>query len=197
MRVGNPVLLRSIYGGHVRWTFPHRYAGEWDGRHALYCGPGSQGKVIKRGMPGGSGGYLEHWVTDAPPFDRVWQGTHVLRFMRPGDSHTVEIFWTEDWTLLGWYVNLQAPLVVHGSFFDTTDWALDVTVEPDGTWVWKDEDDFVEALALGVFDEEGAAEIRAEGERVIAERPWPTGWESWRPPSEWGPLPLPEDWHVV
>jgi len=43
----------------------------------------------------------------------------------------------------------------------------------------------------------GAAEIRAEGARVIAERPWPAGWEGWRPPPEWAPLALPEDWHVV
>jgi len=48
-----------------------------------------------------------------------------------------------------------------------------------------------------VFDARSAAKVRAEGERVIAERPWPTGWESWRPPAEWQPLPLPEDWHVV
>ena len=94
-------------------------------------------------------------------------------------------------------MNLQAPLVVRGDRFDTTDWALDVVVDPDGSWRWKDEDDFAQALALGVFDEQGAAEIRAEGARVIAERPWPTGWEGWRPPPEWAPLALPEDWHVV
>jgi hypothetical protein len=39
--------------------------------------------------------------------------------------------------------------------------------------------------------------VRAEGERVIAERPWPTGWEDWRPPRDWTRLPLPEDWDVV
>jgi hypothetical protein len=39
--------------------------------------------------------------------------------------------------------------------------------------------------------------VRAEGERVIAEAPWPTGWEEWRPPATWTPLALPADWHVV
>ena len=34
---------------------------------------------------------------------------------------------------------------------ETMDHALDVIVEPDGTWRWKDEDDFAEAQALGVF----------------------------------------------
>jgi predicted RNA-binding protein associated with RNAse of E/G family len=63
----------------------------------------------------------------------------------------------------------------------TTDHALDVIVDPDGTWQWKDEDDLTEAQALGVFTLEQATAIRAEGERVIAAKPWPTGWEDWRP----------------
>jgi len=76
---------------------------------------------------------------------------------------------------------LQAPMVVRNGGLETTDHALDVIVEPDGTWRWKDEDDFAEAQALGVFTPAEAAAVRAEGERVIAARPWPTGWEDWRP----------------
>ncbi|HSP74054.1 MAG TPA: hypothetical protein VLN26_16905 [Gaiellaceae bacterium] len=51
--------------------------------------------------------------------------------------------------------------------------------------------------ALGVFDDAAAAEVRAEGERVIAAWPFPTGWEDWRPDPAWTPPELPEDWHVV
>lgn len=60
-------------------------------------------------------------------------------------------------------------------------------------WAWKDEDDFAEAQALGILDPAAAA-IRAEGETVIAERPWPTGWEEWRPDPAWTPPPLPDGW---
>jgi len=112
--------------------------------------------------------------------------------MRTGDAHTVEVVWDESWTHLGWYVNLQAPLRVTGRLFDTTDWALDVVVDPDGTWRWKDEDDLRRAVELGVFDDGSAEAVRAEGERVVDERPWPTGWEGWRPPPYWTPLGLPE-----
>lgn len=193
MRVGEIVLKRSIYRGNVRWTFPHRYVGEWDGRIGIYCGPGNQGKAMRRGP----GGYLKRWMSDAPPFDTTWEQAHVLRFERAGDSHSVEIYWDTDWTHTSWYVNLQAPVVVHGAFIDTTDWALDLTVQPDGTWVWKDEDELAEAVELGIFDEAAASRVREEGERVLAAAPWPTGWEEWRPPSGWGPLGLPRDWHVV
>jgi hypothetical protein len=189
--VGDPVLLRSRYRGVVRWCWPHRYAGDWAGRHGIYVQPGARGKLMKRAI---GRSYLDEWVTDSPAYDYVWERTHVLRFMRPGDEHTVEIFWDTEWNHLGWYVNLQAPLVVRDGFFDTTDWALDVWVDPDGAWRWKDEDDFARAEELGVFDAAGAARIRAEGERVIAEAPWPTGWEAWRPPAEWEPLALPPGW---
>jgi hypothetical protein len=191
---GDAVLLRSIYRGRVRWAWPHRFVAE-DARFALYCGPGNEGRLMKQASEDGR--YLEAWARGDPPVEWTWARTHVLRLMREGDAHTVELFWDEGWSFLGWYVNLQAPLRVHGAFFDTTDWALDVVVAPDGTWRWKDEDDLAEAIELGIFDDAGAAAVRAEGERVIAAPPWPTGWEDWRPPPEWIALPLPEGWDVV
>jgi hypothetical protein len=192
---GDTVLLRSIYRGRVRWTFPHRFVAADDGRFALYCGPGNGGRLMKQASADGR--YLEAWARGDAPSEWTWERTNVLRLMREGDAHTVEVIWDEAWSLLGWYVNLQAPLRIHGTFFDTMDWALDITVAPDGAWAWKDEHDLAEAIELGVFDEAGAAAVRAEGERVVAERPWPTGWEDWRPRPEWTPLPLPEGWDVV
>ena len=94
-------------------------------------------------------------------------------------------------------MNIGAPMSETPLGFDTTDWALDVLIDPDGTPHWKDEDDFAEAIALGVFTPEEAAAVRAEGERVFAERPWPTGYEDWRPPPGWTIPELPEGWDVV
>ena len=189
MRAGDIVLLRSIFRGNVRWCTSNRYVGMWDDRHGLYCQPGNQSKVMFH--------ELDRWMGDDPPYDHTWNKTHVLRFMREGDAHTVELMWDEAWEFVGWYVNLQAPLAINGRCFDTTDWALDIVVDPDGTWHWKDEDDLAYLVERGAFSERQAAEMRAEGERVIAEAPWPTGWEDWRPPDPWGPLGLPRDWHVV
>lgn len=193
MLAGDVVLKRSIYRGNVRWTFPHRYVGEWGDRIAIYCGPGNQGKAMRRGP----NGYLKRWATDAPPFDTEWEQTHVLRFEAPGARHSVEIYWTLEWEQLSWYVNLQTPTELRNGWIDTTDQALDIVVSPAGDWRWKDEDELAEAVELGIWSEREAEEIRAEGERVLDARPWPTGWEEWRPPADWGPLGLPRDWHVV
>ena len=188
---GESVLIRSTYGGRVRWAIPHRFVAIDDGRLVLYRGPGAAGKWMGRDH---DGRYIERWVSDVDPVDLTWHSTHVLQFVRPREEHTVEVFWDESWALLGWYLNLQAPLRRTPLGFDTTDWALDVWIEPDGRWRWKDEDDLAEATKLGAFDDESAKAVWAAGERAIRAKQWPTGWEDWRPPEQWSPLPLPDGW---
>jgi hypothetical protein len=191
---GDAVLYRNVFRDRVRSCFPCHYVGTWGARHGLFCQPGTH---CKRSKGADDESYARRLIADGPAFDFLWKRTHRLRFAGEGDSHTIELFWDEGWEFLGWYVNLQAPLVVRGTCFDMTDLELDIEVRPDGTCEWKDEDGFAEMQELGIVDAAAAAELRAEGERVIAERPWPTGWEDWRPPPDWEPLPLPEEWHVV
>nr|MBA2475753.1 DUF402 domain-containing protein [Actinomycetota bacterium] len=59
---------------------------------------------------------------------------------------------------------------------------------------WKDEDELDEAASLGLLD---AAAVRAEAERVLADPPWPTGWEQWRPDPSWPAPRLPAGWDEV
>ena len=192
--VPDVVLVRSVYRGRARWAFPHRLVGEHDGRLALYLALGTPGVSMGRDA---DGRYLERWARGDDPVPHPWRRTQVLQLVRPGDAHSLWLFWDEAWDFRGWYVNLQAPLRRTRLGYDTTDWALDVCVDPDGTWAWKDEADFAEAQVLGILDAEAAAAVRREGQRVVAERPWPTGWEEWRPDPAW-PLPeLPEGWDAV
>jgi predicted RNA-binding protein associated with RNAse of E/G family len=189
------MLLRSVYGTSVRRALAHRFIGDGAGRLAFYCSPGNRGKWIKRDS---NGRYLERWVRGDPPVDLVWTGTHAVRLVCPEEAHTVELYWDLSWQFRGWYVNLQAPIRRSHLGYDATDWALDIRVRPDGSWEWKDEDDFAEAQLLGVLNDEAAMAVRHEGERVLLLQPWPTGWENWRPQPDWTmPLPLPERWDEV
>ena len=91
-------------------------------------------------------------------------------------------------------MNLEAAWQPFALGFDTEDHILDIWVERDGTWRWKDEDELEVALETGFVTPEEAAAIRAEGERVVAEWPFPTGWEDWEPDPSW-PVPrLPAGW---
>jgi hypothetical protein len=195
-REGDWILLRSVYRERVRWGFMHRVIEAGEGSLVVYLPPGSPGASMGRDP---DGRYLERWVRGDPPNAHAWQRSHVLKLLRPAAAHTLELFWDQDWRFSGWYVNLQTPLIASPLGYDTTDLALDVTVGPDGTWAWKDEDDFAEAQALGVMTAGEAAEVRYEGARVIAGLPelLPTGWENWRPDPAWQPPELPAGWDRV
>jgi Protein of unknown function (DUF402) len=178
MGPGDVVELRSTYSGRVRWAFPHRVIEDDGDRFVLYLAPGTEGMSMGRDP---DGRYLERWMSDEPPRRHVWRWHHILSLSRRGASHSLWHFWDEQWRFVCWYVQLHTPMLEVDGGFEVTDQALDVLVDPDGTWRWKDEDDLAEAQALGIWTAEDAAAIRAEGERVIAASSWPTGWEDWRP----------------
>jgi hypothetical protein len=131
------------------------------------------------------------WQLDEGP-----RGEEMLRLMPRGRAHAVLHFFDPDGSFRGWYVNLETsrrtPLGI-----DVDDHFLDVWITPDGVVEWLDEDELAEAIERGLLSRQDADAARAEGERVLREWPFPTGWEDWRPPSEWKAPPLPEGWDVV
>ena len=90
-------------------------------------------------------------------------------------------------------MNLEEPWQETPLGFDTTDHLLDIWVDPDRTWRWKDEDHLAEAVEIGLFTQEKADAVRSEGssaiERIEAWKPpFSENWEQWRPGKAW-PLP--------
>jgi very-short-patch-repair endonuclease len=128
----------------------------------------------------------------------TWHTHRVLRLTQVGAAHSLDLFW-DDATdrFVCWYVNLQSPLRRSRLGFDTLDHVLDLVVEPDGGWHWKDEEEFEAARHRGLLTPAEAEAIRVEGERVAADlsRLLPTGWETWRPPPGLPRPALPPDWH--
>jgi Protein of unknown function (DUF402) len=133
----------------------------------------------------------ERYTKPLSVIERPRTGDGVLILGRPGRAHSIWLFW-ESWRFAGWYVQLEEPWRPSRFGFDTTDHPLDIWVESDGTWQWRDEHELNVAVELGFFDAEQAAAFRAEGERVITEWPFPTGWEDWRADPSW-PVPSAND----
>lgn len=92
-----------------------------------------------------------------------------------------------------WYVNFEDYLGRNAVAYDSVDHKLDLIARPDGSIEWKDEDELEAAGALGLVD---VAAIRGDAERVLAEPPWPTGWEEYEPEPGWGVPALPTGWDV-
>lgn len=127
--------------------------------------------------------------------------TNALRIYERGAQHITSLFFDAGMKLICWYVDLAEPVRRAGGGIVTFDRSLDIVVGPDRRWRWKDEDHFAHIQRFGWITPDYAAELRAEGERVIArieaaESPFDGEWLDWRPDPAW-PLPtLPRDWEI-
>ncbi len=193
---GDVVVTRGLWRGKVHWACAGIVVQDTPGLIAIYRPAGSPNRIPdKRSTP------QDFLTNDIRLVPRHWTDTDVLALAAPAAAHAVEIMWEAGRTELRcWYVNLQEPLRRTRLGFDSMDQLLDLVISPDlSTWRWKDEEEFNEAVALGVYSPAAARAIRREGERVIArlqarQSPFCDGWESWRPPAGWAIPPLLDGW---
>jgi len=135
---------------------------------------------------------------------RKWRTEGTLRLKSPSALWSLWVFWDEGMSSLkAWYINIDAPFKRTRFGFDTWDMFLDVVVAPDRkSWRYKDEDEFADAIAAGLFTDAEAEEVRAAAEKALeivkANRPpFDSVWAKWRPDVLWEKPELPEDWEVV
>jgi hypothetical protein len=171
-----------------------------------WIGPGST--VLRRATVGGQPVRKMPfpYKTQIPTVLRpgTWTGGGVLVLTRPGQASSVWWFFDENGAFLRWYVNLEAPAVrwrdADGLGLDTVDHALDMWVNPDLSWEWKDEDEFADRTGHPYYwDDDVAVAIRAEGERVAkvaesGEFPFDGTWCDFKPDPAWPPSRLSTAW---
>jgi len=137
----------------------------------------------------------ERWAHPRTSKRAPWHGTELIQLFPRGRAHSLWVVRNADHSLVGWYVNLEDAHVYGERTVSTRDGVLDIWVPAEtGDPEWKDEDELEAAEQHGRVTSEEARAIRAEGERVWHERPWPTGWEDWCPPADWTRPELPEGW---
>ncbi|MFI1398337.1 DUF402 domain-containing protein [Streptomyces sp. NPDC020681] len=128
-----------------------------------------------------------------------WFGTGVLKLARPGEPWSVWLFWESGWRFKNWYVNLEEPRIRWAGGIDSEDHFLDISVFPDRSWLWRDEDEFDQAQRVGLMGPEKAERVRAAGRAAVEViqawgAPFSDGWEHWRPDPSWRTPELPADW---
>lgn len=127
----------------------------------------------------------------------LWRDTSTLRRIADDEWSSVWWFFDADGRFLNWYVNLEVPLGRTATGPDRIDGILDVAVDPDGRWHWKDEDEAEEAVLAGRITAAQLARLRAEGERIGAladggRYPFDGTWTDFRPDPDWPALVLPD-----
>lgn len=169
----------------------------------VYIAPGTperqirvaDGSFVPRVIPPG---YFER--VPVAMQEGVFGGGQTLIVWQPGRAHAVHVHWREpDWAPVWFYVNLQTPMMETPTGFDTTDQFLDIVVDADLNWHWKDEDELEEAVGVGRLTVAEAEAVRIEGEHVVADieaRRWSFdgSYDEWRPDPSWPVPPMPDDW---
>jgi len=203
---GQTVVLQEVWGEKLWSARPVRVVEDRPDFIALWCPEGTPVKgPIAPWRPGRTAGaeffvaMLTHqdWMFG----DFAWP-TSNLMLIRPGDWHAVLVSWTSAGETMGWYVNFQRPFrrTAHG--IQTMDLMLDLIVDGDRSWKWKDEDEFEALVTTGIITEVEARHVRAEAHAILArieanDQPFCEPWHDWRPSPSWTTPPLPDDWHVV
>lgn len=178
---GEEVVLRYITraGGMPGMTWAARVVQDDDETLALYVPRGTTVMSWQQ-SPGEPRRLVE----------REWR-RDMLRLMFPGAAHSVWCFWEGDGRHFArYYVNMEEPFRRTAIGVDTNDHALDIVVEPDLSWSWKDLDEFEQLVATGAYSAGFGQEVRAEAARVIDDiehrrPPFAAGWERWQPPADW------------
>lgn len=127
-----------------------------------------------------------------------WRDTSILVLTPPDSPFSVWWFFAPDF--LGWYVNLESPARRWCCGADITDHALDIWVDPDRTWRWKDEDEFAERTGHpNYWTTDDAVGIRANAHQAIAlieaaAPPFDGRLTDFRPDPTWPPSRLVPHW---
>ena len=184
---GDVIVLRGVWREKLWWASPVIIVQDTPGLISMYWQAGTPNMVpVTRPTPHD---LLSKEIRLVP---HKWTETDVLMLVTPGSSHAVYVMWEAGKRKVRcWYIDLQEPLRRTTIGFDTMDHLLDIVISADqSSWHWKDEAEFEEAVALGVYSPAEARSIRTEGERVIAlfqtrQAPFCGGWEKWLPPATW------------
>lgn len=155
----------------------------------------ADGRKLTREMP-----FLKREALIGGLADATWTGNHVLQLIRPAESRSTWLLWSEeDWTFRSYYVNLQAPIRRTAIGFDTADYLLDLVVSPNLDWAWKDREEVDLAREHDIVGQDILDRMEREGQRAIRDieaGAWPfnAGFEKWRPDPAWDIPAMPKGW---
>ena len=188
---GAHILIKNVWQGRVLYAEPVTVVEDARDRLVVFTKSGTPTKWSWIDWDTG--------VFDGPR-DHVWSATDVLKIVEAGKGYAIWLMWNENGgPFLQWYVNLQDPFVRTASGIVTWDRSLDIVVDPDRRWAWKDEDDFQRTQTLGWITPSEAESIRESGEEAIgrvecATEPFCDPWPDWQPDHARSIPELPHDW---
>ncbi|MBW3589331.1 MAG: DUF402 domain-containing protein [Actinobacteria bacterium] len=203
-RPGQTIVLQDVWDGKLWSARPMKVVEDSGGRIILWKPKGTRWKVPvtppvrpkadNRGERVAQLMIHRDWLFE----DREWD-VSTLWIIEEGRGCAILASWFDDSKFWGWYVNLQEQYSRKATTLQTMDLALDILIDSDRSWRWKDEDELKALVTEGAIDQRKADQIRAEGLAAIADLennapPFSEPWDQWKPDPDWEAPVLPEDW---
>jgi predicted RNA-binding protein associated with RNAse of E/G family len=133
----------------------------------------------------------------------TWHTNRMLTITESEKYYSIMLFWNQARNeFLGYYVNFQLPFQRSHCGINSLDLDLDIVIEPDLSFRWKDEDDYQKAIEQGIIIPEWVQNIE-NAKPEIMERlekrqyPFDGSWLGWEPDPTWSPPTLPENWDKI
>jgi protein associated with RNAse G/E len=132
-----------------------------------------------------------------------WHTNRLLFILEPEKYYSTVYFWDHaSHEFLCYYINFQLPFKKTLHSIDTLDLDLDIVVNPDYSFEWKDLDDYQKGIETGVILPEWVKNIEAAKKEILdrlerRDYPFDEYWKDWQPDSNWEPAMLPKDWNVL
>ena len=133
----------------------------------------------------------------------LWCTNRLLLLLEPEKYYSIMHFWDHASNeFLCYYINFQLPFQRSAYGVDTLDLDLDIVINPDLSFEWKDEDDYQKAIDHGVIFPEWVAGIEDAKQDVFDKLekrgyPFDGSWLNWMPDSNWSPPKLPVNWNKI
>jgi hypothetical protein len=203
---GDTVALRGLVNQQVWHVQSTRVVWDTPEEIALLLVPGAEcaapsGYIHKKH---GDNSYWDRWqefLGDSWSLEKyLWRNNRFLILLEPLKYYASIYIWDHASNVFkGYYINFQLPFKRCHCGFDTYDLELDIVINPDFQWYWKDVDDYQRGLQIGAICTEwvsGVEQARKEILDRLAGRLYPLNgrWLSWQPEKEWTPPQLPRGW---
>ncbi|MCC7117712.1 MAG: DUF402 domain-containing protein [Anaerolineales bacterium] len=132
-----------------------------------------------------------------------WHTNRFLILLYPEKYYSLNLIWNQAKDqFVCYYVNFQLPYQRAPFAFQTLDLEIDLVIEPDFNWHWKDEEDYNTGVALNIITADWAKEIETAKREIfdkLKKRAYPfdDSWRDWRPNPTWSNPKLPLHWDKV
>jgi len=202
---GEVIAWRGIYRGRVWHAMPTVVVKDTPHEIVLALTPGSVCMVEDNYARGRKNGKRRWDFRDADwnLENFIWHTNRLLMVIEPEKYYSTIYFWEHERNeFLCYYINFQLPFKRSQVSIDSLDLDLDIVINPDFSFEWKDLDDYQKGIETGIILPEWTNEIETAKKEVLdrlekREYPFNNSWLDWRPDANWSNPKLPENWDKI